>query len=155
MFTRGEEMVGTKFTRLVEKHSEELSRQLAQKLHESPRTEGFRRIPLAVLEHDIHVLYRNLGEWLLHRTERELEARYSDIGRLRAAQQISPEELMWGFTIAKEHIISFLHREAASDDALSLFCELEFVMTLTQFFDRAVYFALKAQTMMAETTAVA
>ncbi len=104
-------MVGSRFTKLVEKHSEELSRQLALKLHASSRTKSFHKVPLEDLEQDIDVLYRNLGDWLLYRTEDDVKARYGDIGRL----------------------------------ALALFSELEFVTSLTQFFDRAIYFALEAQ----------
>jgi|SRR6185369_4428123 hypothetical protein len=138
-------MVGSRFTRLVEKHSDELSRELAQKLHASSRTKSFHKIPLADLQQDIDVLYRNLGDWMLYRTEEDVRARYGEIGRRRAQQQISPAELVWAFTIAREHIIAFLHREAVADGALALFSELEFVTSLTQFFDRAIYFALDAQ----------
>ncbi len=148
-------MLGSKFTQLVEKHSDELSRQLALKLHASPRTQSFHKLPLSDLEKDINVLYRNLGDWLLHRTEDEIQARYKEIGRRRAAQNIAPEEMMWAFTMAKEHIIDFLRDEAGADSALALFSELEFVLTLMQFFDRAVYVALAAQRSAVEHTAVA
>ena len=138
-------MLGTRFTRLVEKHADELSEQLAHKLHTSARTKGFHTIPFVDLKRDIEVLYRNLGDWLLHRTEDDIQARYKEIGQRRASQHIEPEEMMWAFTMAKEHIIDFLRREAGADSALALFSELEFILTLTQFFDRAIYFALVAQ----------
>lgn len=142
-------MLGSKFTRLVEKHSDELSKQLAHKLHTSTRTKGFHNVPLAELEHDINVLYRNLGDWLLHRTESDIQAFYKEIGKRRAAQKIPSEEMMWAFTMAKEHIIDFLRREAGADNALALFAEIEFILTLTQFFDRAIYFAVSAQRLAA------
>jgi hypothetical protein len=148
-------MVGSKFTKLVEKNSEELSLQLAHKLHSSSRTKGFHNLPLADLVADVHYLYHNLGDWLLYRTEDDVRSRYAEIGRRRALQQITSEELMWGFTMAKEHIISFLQREAAADNALALFGELEFVMALSQFFDRAIYFALAAQRTAIQQEAVA
>ena len=148
-------MIGSKFTKLVEKHSEELSRQLAHKLHASSRTKGFHEIPLKDLENDVHILYHNLGDWLLHRTEDDIHERYRELGKRRALQGISPEELMWAFTVAKEHIIAFLRREAGADSALALFSELEFILTLSQFFDRAIYFALQAQSTVEKRSAVA
>ena len=148
-------MIGSKFTKLVEKHSEELSRQLAHKLHASSRTKGFHEIPLKDLENDVHILYHNLGDWLLHRTEDDIHERYRELGKRRAQQGISPEELMWAFTVAKEHIIAFLRREAGADSALALFSELEFILTLSQFFDRAIYFALQAQSTVEKRSAVA
>jgi hypothetical protein len=148
-------MVGSNFTKLVEKHSEELSRQLAQKLHASSRTKSFHEIPIEDLERDINILYHNLGDWLLYRTEADVQARYRELGGRRARQGISAQELVWAFTIAKEHIISFLRREAVADSALALFSELEFVMSLMQFFDRAIYFALEAQSAALNQKAVA
>jgi hypothetical protein len=62
---------------------------------------------------------------------------------------------MWAFTIAREHIIEFLHREAVGDGALALFSELEFISSLTQFFDRAVYHAIAAQSAVLHQKAVA
>lgn len=148
-------MVGLKFTRLVESNSEELSRQLALKLHASTRTPGFHKIPLAELSRDIDILYHNLGDWLLHRTEDDVRSRYEEIGKRRALQQIKSEEMLWAFTLAKDHILSFLKREAAADNALALFGELEFVMALSQFFDRATYYALLAQRKVLAREAVA
>ncbi len=148
-------MVGSRFTKLVEKHSEELSRELALKLHASSRTKSFHEIPLEDLQRDVGVLYHNLGDWLLDRTEEDVKARYREIGRLRAEQGIPPEELMWGFVIAREHVIAFLHREAIGDGALALFSELEFISSLTQFFDRAAYHAIAAQSAVLNQKAVA
>ena len=148
-------MIGSKFTKLVEKHSDQLSRELAHKLHASTRTKGFHTIPVADLQQDIHILYNNLGDWLLSRTEQDIQARYQELGRRRAGQGIAPEELMWAFTVAKEHIIAFLRREAIADSALALFSELEFIMILSQFFDRAIYSALQAQTEARKQSAAA
>ena len=148
-------MVGSRFTKLVEKHSEELSRELALKLHASSRTRSFHDVPLDDLQRDIGVLYQNLGDWLLYRTEADVRARYSEIGRRRAEQGIPPEELMWAFTVAREHIIEFLHREAVGNGALALFSELAFISSLTQFFDRAVYHAIAAQSAVLHQKAVA
>jgi hypothetical protein len=148
-------MIGSKFTKLVEAHSDELSRELALKLHASSRTKSFHDIPLEDLQRDIGVLYHNLGDWLLYRTEEDVKARYGEIGRRRAEQGIPAEELMWGFTIAREHIIAFLHREAIGDGALALFSEMEFISSLTQFFDRAIYYAIAAQSAVLNQKAVA
>jgi len=148
-------MVGSKFTKLVETHSDELSVELAKKLHASSRTKSFHDIPLEDLKNDIDILYHNLGDWLLYRTEDDVKARYRDIGRRRAQQRIPPEELVWAFTIAREHVIAFLHRESIADGALALFSELEFVTSLTQFFDRALYFAVEAQSQAVKQRAAA
>jgi hypothetical protein len=148
-------MIGSRFTKLVEKHSQQLSRELALKLHASSRTRSFHQVPLEDLQRDIGVLYQNLGDWLLYRTEADVRARYSEIGRRRGEQGIPPEELLWAFTIAREHIIDFLRGEAIGDNALVLFSELEFVSTLTQFFDRAVYHAIAAQSAVQNQKAAA
>lgn len=128
---------------------------MALKIHASPRLPSFHNVSLEDLQEAIGVLYHNLGDWLLYRTEADVKARYSEIGRRRAEQGIPPEELLWSFTIAREHIIEFLHRQAIGDSALALFSELEFISSLTQFFDRAIYYAIAAESAVVKNKAVA
>lgn len=137
-------MLGTKFSRLIERHSDEISSRIVSELRTSPRTWSFRDIPEDELARDVQVLLSNIGEWLSQRTERQLVDRYSAIGRRRYAQGIPLEQLIWAFVIAKEQVFNFVRREGAADGALELFSELEFMLTFTHFFDQASYAAVCA-----------
>ena len=135
-------MLGLKFARLIEKHSQRLGEGLAHKLRTSERTEGFRIIPEEELARDIVRLYANLADWIGMRTEQDVEKRYREIGRRRAEQGIPAEELVWALVLSKEHLWHFLQRESTADGALELFGELDFLLSLEQFFDRATYHAM-------------
>jgi hypothetical protein len=139
-------MLGIKFARLIEKHSESLGKALVDKLRTSNRTDSYRSIPEHELLHDIQVLYRNLSDWLMTRTELDVKQYYTKIGTLRAEQGVPMNQYIWAMVLAKEQLWLFMQREAMAEGALELMNELEFVLTLEQFFDRAMYYVAMSYT---------
>jgi hypothetical protein len=73
-------MLGLRLMRLVEAHSEELAAGLTEKLRKAERTCDFRRIPPEDLHRRAAEVYHNLGEWLLTKTEDDIEKRFKAIG---------------------------------------------------------------------------
>jgi len=132
-------MLGLRFAKLIERHSEQLSKGLVIKLHSSERTRSYRKVPAAQLQLQLGDLYQNLSLWLTTKTESEIADRYRELGLRRAEQGVQVEEFIWAVIIAKEHLWSFLQREAMADQALQLLGELDFLLLLEQFFDRALY----------------
>ena len=63
-------MLTLKLVRLIEKYSEQLVGELTEQIHLSERTSDFRKIPAAELELGAAEVYRNLGEWLLQKTNK-------------------------------------------------------------------------------------
>jgi hypothetical protein len=137
-------MVALKLVRLIEKHSEELVRGLTEQIHTSERMSDFRNIPPADLELAAAEVYRNLGEWLLQKTEEDIEKRFGTIAVRRAAEQISLHQFVWALIVSRDHLWRFLQQEAFTCNVVELYGELELHQMLTQFFDRAVYYAIKA-----------
>jgi len=135
-------MLGIKFARLIEKHSESLGKQLVEKLRNSGRTDSFRSIAEHELLHDIQVLYHNLSDWLMTRTELDIKQYYTKLGIRRAEQRVPIDQFIWAMVLAKEQLWLFMQREAMAEGALELVSELEFVLALEQFFDRALYYAV-------------
>lgn len=136
-------MVTRKLVRLIEAHCDDLAKGLAEKLHRSSRTAGFLVVPREELVHATNDLYRNLGDWLLSKTEAEIELRFLEVGKRRHAQKVPLDDVVWGIIMSKETLWGFLRRESLADHALDLFNELEFMQLLDGFFDRAVYYAVK------------
>ena len=60
-------MLAMKLVRLIEKHSEALSRELMEQVLKSELTSDFQKIPQEDLRLAATDLYRNLGEWLLQK----------------------------------------------------------------------------------------
>ena len=54
-----EKMLGMRFVRLIERHSEALSRELTEQIRSSQRTSDFRRIPSKELQLAAAEVYRN------------------------------------------------------------------------------------------------
>lgn len=134
-------MLALNLSRLIEKHSDELAEGLLDKLSRSERTTTFRDIPPGELKRDIRELYANLTEWLIGKTERDIEARFVGVGQRRRKQQVPLSELTWALLTSKDHIWRFLQRQNTMDGALQLFGTLEFLRELDYFFERAIYYA--------------
>ncbi len=98
-------MLGIKFARLIEKHSEALGKLLVDKLRNSGRTDSFRAIAEHELLHDIQVLYRNLSDWLMTRTELDIQQYYTKIGIRRAEQGVPIDQFIWALVLAKEQFL--------------------------------------------------
>jgi hypothetical protein len=135
-------MLAIKLVRLIETHCEALSFGLTEQLHKSPRTTDFRRIPRVDLQMAAGQVYRNLGEWLLQKTEGDIARHFKGIATQRADQGISLHQLIWALMLTRDHIRHFLRREGLADNIVALHGEIELQQLLDQFFDRAVYYAV-------------
>jgi|SRR5215468_9061789 len=134
-------MIALRLVHLIETHSEELAEGLTQKLLSSDRTADMRKVPAHELHHRCHEVYRNLSEWLLTKTEHDIEKVYKDLGARRASQGVSLAALTWALLLTKEHLWAFLDWEGIHGGLHNVFGELELLRQLDQFFDRAVYYA--------------
>ena len=135
-------MLAMKLVRLIETHSEALSRSLTQQIRNSDRTSDFRNIPAEDLRLAATEVYRNLGEWLLQKTEKDIAHRFRTIAVRRAAEGIRLRQFLWALTLTRDHLWRFLRREAFADSIVELHAELELQQLLNQFFDRALYYAV-------------
>jgi hypothetical protein len=133
-------MVTLKLVRLIEEHSEELVQGLAEKIHKLEPTCDFRKIPPPELGLAAAEVYRNLGEWLLQKTDEDIESRFRAIGARRAAEGVGLHQFIWALITTRDHLWQFLQREAFACNVVELYGELELYQVLTQFFDRAVYY---------------
>lgn len=135
-------MLGLRLVRLIESHSESLSRQLVHEIRNSSRTSDFVRIPADEMQRGALEIYRHLGEWLLQKTEIDVSRRFQTMAVRRASQGIPLHQYIWALTLTRDHLWHFLRTEAFADTALQLHEELELHQLLSQFFDRAIYYAV-------------
>jgi len=82
-----------------------------------------------------------VGEWLLSKTEADIERRYREIGRRRAQQGVPLSQLFWAIMLVKENLLEFLQRETVDEKPNEILGELEVIQLLNQFFDRASFYA--------------
>lgn len=131
-------MIAVRLVRLIEQHSDELTDGLLKKFQSSTRTTELRRVPARELRARSHEILCNLSEWLLSKSDIDVERRYRDIGVVRASQNVSLADVCWGIMLTKEHIWEFLQREGFLRGPLEIFGEMELLRLLDQFFDRAL-----------------
>jgi len=129
-----------RLVRLIEKNSEQLSRELSEKVWNSPRCSDLHKVPPDELRARTREIYQNLNNWLMDMTEAEIERRYTELGARRAGQGVAYSHFLWAITATKEHMCAFVLREGLSESAMELHGELELMHLLNQFFDRALYF---------------
>lgn len=136
-------MIALRLVRLIESHSVELTDSLIQKFMTSPRTVDMRKVPPAELRARSYEILQHLSEWLLTKTDAEVERRYLELGKSRAAQGVSLTDFCWVMVITKEHLWDFLQDQAFLRGPVEIYGEMELLRLMGQFFDRALCYAAK------------
>ena len=135
-------MIGTRLLHLIERHADELAIGLTAKLRQSELTSDFRKLPPEELRKTTAELYRDLGEWLLRKTEKDIEQHFVSIAQYRASEGIRLPQFVWAVIISRNHLHQFLLGHAFADSIFELYSELELQQLLSQFFEHAVYYAV-------------
>ena len=135
-------MMAYRFVRLIETNSDALAAGLLEKVQRSEITaEVNKHVPPEELKQRVYEIYRHLGEWLLGKTEFDIEQRYEEIGARRAQQGVPISEVIWTIVLTKENLWDFLKKESLLERPAEVFGELEIFQLLEQFFERALYYA--------------
>jgi len=134
-------MLAYRLVRLIETHSDKLAAGLLAKVQSSEFTPSYRNSAATELRDRVGEIYSHLGDWLLGKSAFDIEQRYEEIGARRAQQGVRISELIWCITLTKENLWEFLRREAGMERPTEVFGELEMLLLLDQFFDRASYYA--------------
>jgi len=134
-------MLAYRLVRLIEKHSHALAAGLLRRVQSSEHTRDYRKVPADDLRERVSEIYRHLGDWLLGKTEFDIEQRYREIGACRAEQGVPLSQLVWVIVLTKENLWEYLKNEAGLERPAEVFGELEMLQLLDQFFDRAIFYA--------------
>jgi len=135
-------MIALRFVRLIESHSDRLAESLLRKLGHSPRVADLRRVPEGELRERIYEVYVNLSDWLMNKTEADIERVYTRLGRRRAEQGVSLGALCWALMMTRENLWDYLENEGLRETAMEILGGLDLLRLLDQFFDRAVYYSI-------------
>jgi len=135
-------MLAMRLVKLIEAHSQALCRDLTEEIRRSERTSDFRKIPVAELRLAAGEVYRNLGDWLLQKTDSDIEQRFKSVAAQRMAEGIRLHQFVWALLLSRDHLWQFLRYQSFGDNVVALFGELELQRLLNLFFDRAIYYAV-------------
>jgi len=134
-------MLAYRLVRLIETHSDSLAASLLEKVQHSPLTQGYMKVPPEELKQRVYEIYEHLGDWLLGKSEVDIDEHYEQVGARRAQQGVPLSQVVWCIVLTKDNLWEFLKRELVLDRPIEIFSELELLQLLEQFFDRAIYYA--------------
>jgi hypothetical protein len=135
-------LLAYRLVRLIETHSDQLSSGLLHKIHNSEKCRDFSRVPAEEFQQRTSEVYHHLGEWLLGKTEHDIERCFREIGQRRAVQGVPLSQVVWAIALTKENLMEFMQKEAAGGQPVEILGELEILQLLEQFFDRATFYAV-------------
>ena len=134
-------MIALRLVHLIESHSEELAENLLHKLERSHRAADLRKVPPHEIRERVRDVYRNLSDWLLTKTDEDIERVYVPLGRRRAEQGVTMSAVCWALMMTEENLWDFLELEGMREKPLEILGGFELLRLLDRFFDQAVYFA--------------
>jgi len=130
-----------RLVRLIETHSDGLARSLHNRYKNCTKCSAYSSVPESELIEKVYDVYRHLGEWLLGKTEADVESRYLKIGAERAAQGVPVSQVVWMICLVRENLWDYLQKHAELERPAEIFGELELLEMLDQFFHLAIYYA--------------
>jgi hypothetical protein len=136
-------MVALRLIRLIETHCNEISQSIAVRIRSSVRTAEMQKVSEAELIASLHEFLQHLSEWLLTKTEDDIEKRYNEMGARRALLGISLADSCWAVTMTKEYLWEFLQKQGFLRNPIELYGEMELLSLLNQFFDRALCYMVQ------------
>lgn len=134
-------MLATRLVHLIESHADALSQSLLLRLENDPRCSDLQKVAHHELRIRTYEIYRNLGDWILGKTELEIEEAYQRLGMRRAAQGVAFSHFLRALLITKEHLWRFLEEEGMVAKPVELFGEMELFRMIDEFYDHAMYYA--------------
>lgn len=135
-------MIALRLVHLIESHSDQLAGSMLHKLEHSKRAADLRKVPEQEIRERTYEVYRNLSDWLLTKTEEDVERVYRRLGRRRAEQGVALSALCWGIMMIERNLWDFLELEGMREKPLEILGSLELLRLLDQFFYQAVYYAV-------------
>jgi len=129
--------------RLIETHADELAEKVINAVRTNPRTAFLHEVSEDELKRRGFDLYHNLGRWLAEKSETEIEATYRENGRRRFREGVPLSELIYALILMKQHLWDFIRKNDLPETATNLYGEEQLEMMVGQFFDKALYHAVR------------
>ena len=137
-------MLTSRLVQTIEDNAEELTRGLIKDLQSNSRTPHYHRQTYEELHHRTHTVYKNLGHWISQRNEEPIAANYTDLANRRYQEGVPLEEVVFALSSTKNHLYTFIRTAGLMDSALELHQERELRRLVGHFFDRAIYYTVRA-----------
>ena len=133
-------LLAYRLVKLIETHSDGLARSLLDRYRSDKKCSAYANVPEDELAAKVYEVYHHLGEWLMGKTEADVEHRYLEIGAKRFEQGVPASQVVWMICLVRENLWDYLEKYAELDKPAEIFGEVELLEMLDQFFNRAIYY---------------
>ena len=127
---------------LIEGHADELTTRLVARIRAHRTTVGLRKYDDLELGRRAQELYSHLGYWLRTSSESEVEAAFREFGRAERREGIPASDLVGVLALTRRNLFEYVEG-VVGDTLLDLRQEVDLVVRVMRFFDRATYFAVR------------
>jgi hypothetical protein len=134
-------LLAYRLVKLIENHSDGLARSLHARYAKCGKCSAYANVSESELTEKVYDVYHHLGEWLLGRTEADIEKRYLEVGARRAEQGVPVSQVVWMICLVRENLWEYLQKHAELERPAEIFSELELLEMLDRFFHLAIYYA--------------
>jgi hypothetical protein len=148
-------MLTHKLIHLIQYHSENLAASLVRQVQMSDRAGSYRNVSPEELKQRVFEIYRHVGEWLLNKSEADIEDRYRAIGARRVEQNVSLSELVWVIVLTKRNLWMYINDVSVPGRTADVSEKQEIQARLEQFFDEAIHAAVAGSEFAAQTRVAA
>ena len=131
-------MVSKRLIDSIEQNAHRLAQDLVESLRQDQHVPAYRSLSDQQYQGVVLDLYGHLGQWLTSRTWHKLEVTYERKGRERFHGGIPLEQLLYSLMRTKQNLLDFV-RSALPGSADERDLELQLVLSVSEFFDRAIY----------------
>ena len=131
-------MVSKRLIDSIEQNAHRLAQDLVESLRQDPHVPAYNALSDQQYQGVVLDLYGHLGQWLSSRSGHKLEVTYERKGRERFHGGIPLEQILYSLTHTKQNLLDFITRGLpGAGDERDL--ELQLVLSVSEFFDRALY----------------
>ena len=134
-------LLAYRLVKLIETHSDGLARSLHDRYRSDKKCSAYANVSQDELAGKVYEVYHHLGEWLMGKTEADVEHRYLEIGAKRFEQGVPASQVVWMICLVRENLWDYLEKYAELEKPAEIFGEVELLEMLDQFFNRAIYYA--------------
>jgi hypothetical protein len=131
-------MISHRLVQAIEKEGHKLAADLVAAVRQDRRAAAYENLSDAQFEGVVFDLYTNLGQWLHSRTWHRLQTVYEKKGRERFHGGMPLEQLVFSLTRTKTMLLDFI-RGSIEGDSSERDLEMELILSVSEFFDRAIY----------------
>jgi hypothetical protein len=131
-------MLSKRLIESIESNAHRLAQDLVESLRQDRHVPAYQALTDQQYQGVVQDLYGHLGQWLSSRTWHKLQVTYERKGRERFHGGIPLDQLVYSLTRTKQNLLDFIRGSlSGSGDERDL--ELQLILAVSEFFDKAIY----------------